>query len=356
MTRTSGIVDTHDSIGPFVSADSHVMEPARLLADGLPARFRDQAWTFPEPDRSDGFHEGGSNPRVRLGEMAIDGVGAEILYPTSMLKAFALKDEALQQACFRVYNDWLVEYCSAAPDRLIGVPLISVYDIDAAVAELERCRDMGMRGAQIWQAPHADLPLSSPHYDRFWRAAADMRAAVSLHILTGLGYSSQERTGIELYRGSVNLKLHEAANALFDLIFSGVFVRHPELKIVVVENEIGWLPFVLQQWDYYFHRFREQYPLGLDKPPSRYFEDNVRVTFFHDGVGTRMLGSWGIEQCMWSNDFPHPNSTWPRSREVVARDLGHLPEESRRRLLRDNACRLYDIDAPDRLPQESSRA
>src|SRR5437899_1164764 len=120
----------------------------------------------------------------------------------------------------------------------------------------EKYRKAGLRGALIWQAPHPDLPFHSSHYDKFWAAAEDLDTPVSMHILTGHSYHSKERKGIERYRGSVNLKLADVANALFDFIFYGVLERYPKLRLVSVENESGWLPFMVQQWDYYFRRFR----------------------------------------------------------------------------------------------------
>src|SRR5205814_2434106 len=105
----------------------------------------------------------------------------------------------------------LIEYCSVAPERLVGIPLISVYNVDHAVQELERCRKADLQGALIWQAPHPDLPFYSEHYDRFWAACQDLDAPVSLHILTGHNYSKNLDTKtIESYRGSVNLKTADA--------------------------------------------------------------------------------------------------------------------------------------------------
>lgn len=332
----------------LISADSHVMEPPDLWVTGVPAAFRDQAPRFPPHRVGEGFqkHPGGQDPHARIKEMAEDGVSAEVLYPTLGLDLFALDDAAMQEACFRTYNDWLIQYCQVALNRLVGIPCISVYNIDHAVEEFERCHKAGLRGAIIWQAPHRDLPFHSSHYDRFWAAAQDLDAPVSLHILTGHSYHKNKdgRKGVEHYRGSVNLKLLDIANALFELIFYGVLDRYPKLRIVTVENEIGWMPFILQQWDYYYRRFRAENPPPIKKDPSEYFSQQVYATFFNDRVGGRNLEWWGEDNCMWSNDFPHPNSTWPNSRKVIARDLGHLPKPIRTKLLSANAAKLYNMD------------
>ena len=122
------------------------------------------------------------------------------------------------------------------------------------------------------------------------------------------------------------MKLFQSVNSLYELIFSGVLERFPRLKLVLVENEIGWIPFVLEQWDYYFKRHgTKREGLAIKKLPSEYFHGQIYTTFFNDAVGGHILSWWGADNCMWSNDFPHGNSTWPNSRQVVARDLGDLP-------------------------------
>jgi uncharacterized protein len=336
----------------LISADSHVSEDGNLWVERLPAKFREVAPKFPSRHEhqvgTGRFEEktGGWDPTERLKEAAIDGVSAEVLYPTLGLRLFGLDDAELQEECFRVYNDWIIEYCSVAPDRLVGIGCISAYDVDHGVAELERCAKKGLRGALIWQAPHPDLPLYSDHYKRLWSASEDLQMPINLHILTGHNYSKNRVGGIEQYRGSVNLKAFDAINALFDLIFYGVLERHPRMKIVIVENEIGWIPFFLQQWDYYYRRHSPVNPLPIDKLPSEYVARQVFATFFDDAVGGHNFDSWGIDNCMWSNDYPHPNSTWPNSREVIARDLGHLSPEARYKLTVGNVSALYDLKVP----------
>jgi predicted TIM-barrel fold metal-dependent hydrolase len=228
---------------------------------------------------------------------------------------------------------------------LIGVPAIPVYNIDVGIKELERCRKAGLKGCIIWQAPHPDLPFHSNHYDKFWAAAQDLGAPVSLHILTGHSYNKDKnRKGVERYRGSVNLKLFDIANALFELVFYGVLERNPQLKIVSVENEAGWLPWIVQQWDYYYRRFRGVNPPPFNKDPREYIHDQVYCCFFNDSVAGHNLEWWGQDNVMWSNDFPHPNSTWPNSLKIIKRDIGHLPVETQTKVLAGNVSRLYNLD------------
>jgi predicted TIM-barrel fold metal-dependent hydrolase len=339
--------------GLIISSDSHVMEPVDLWKKGVPEKYREAAPLFPPHKVGEGFqqHAGGWDPHARINEMEKDGLSAEVLYPTLMLDLFALDDAGLQEACFRVYNNWLIEYCSADTDRLIGVPAIPVYNVDKGIEELERCLKAGLKGALIWQAPHPDLPFYSSHYDKFWAAAQDLGAPVSLHILTGHSYNKdKDRKGVERYRGSVNLKLHDIASALFEFIFYGVLQKYPKLKIVTVENEVGWMPFMFQQWDYYYRRFRGVNPPPITRDPSDFVREQIYACFFNDSVCGHNLEWWGRDNVMWSNDFPHPNSTWPNSLKIIQRDLGHLPAATQAKVLYQNVCRLYDIDAT-RLPR-----
>jgi predicted TIM-barrel fold metal-dependent hydrolase len=149
----------------LISADSHVTEDPELWLKCLPANLRDQAPVFPPRQVGGHFqaHEGGWDPNARVQEMEVDGVTAEVLYPSLTMDLYGLADAALQEACFRVYNDWITEYCAVAPQRLTGLAAISTFDIDHAVQELPRTRNAGLRGAVICHAPPAQLALTTDH-------------------------------------------------------------------------------------------------------------------------------------------------------------------------------------------------
>ncbi len=331
----------------LISADSHIMEPTDLWESRFPASLKERAPKFP-PRTAPGQKPGGYDPKARLEEMDVDGVSAEVLYPTLGLRLFAMEDAEAQEVAFRISNDWLIEYCQVAPGRLVGIPMISLYNLDHAIKELERCKKEGLVGALVWQVPPQELSFATDYYDPFWTAAQELNMPVNVHILTGFNYSRklQERKGIEVYRSSVNIKLNDVANALFDIVFSGVLERFARLKFVLVENEMGWIPFYLHEWDKYYIRHSPQHPISLKKLPSEYVNQQVYATFFSDPTGGRLLDWWGADTCMWSNDYPHPASTWPHSREVIARELGHLPREVLRKVLRGNVARLYDLKIP----------
>jgi predicted TIM-barrel fold metal-dependent hydrolase len=334
------------AVPPLISTDSHVMEPESVW-EPLPPKYLEpvQEVLTRVGFKRTGLPQGARDPHARLVDQDQDGIEAEVLFPNDGMVLFGMDDREAQAAAFKVYNDWLAEFCNVAPHRYFGIPCLSVYDMKGAVAELHRSLDMGLVGATIWQVPDPELPFTSDHYEPLWAAAAEASAPIHMHILTGHSYSRFNKTlkGFQRIRHSVNVKTNDTIEQLYDLIFSGVFTRHPKLRVVLAESECGWLPFILQQWDYYFERFRKNGDLGIDRHPSKIFFEHVFCTWLEDYSGTRQFTWWGQDNLMWSNDYPHPNMTFPRSRENVLGHIGKLPKEIVRKLVRDNAIRLYNM-------------
>lgn len=325
----------------MISTDSHVMEPDELWQQ-LPPRLRALLPNVPFRNSP----PGALKADLRLKDQNNDGVAAEILFPNYGMALYSVDDVELQQESFKLYNDWLHDWTGADHKRLIGVPLISVYDIKGAVKEMHRSLDKGMRGALIWQVPDPQLPFSNTgHYDPLFAACAEAGQPVICHILTGHGYmKTGHKKNVEGIKDSVNAKTNDSANTLFDFLFYGYFERHPKLKLLLAESEIGWIPFLLQQWDYYFERHRKDFPVPITRRPSELFAEHVYGTFLEDYVGTRFLPWWGEKNCMWSNDYPHFNMTFPHSRNVVAHHLKGLSDEQIRRYTWDNAMDLFKLD------------
>jgi predicted TIM-barrel fold metal-dependent hydrolase len=373
----------------LISADSHVNEPGDLWLERIDKTFRDRAPRVVDhiPGRQPGsylvlegippihltqglgagkkpeelpkfFQEstykdarrGGWDPAERLNDMDLDGVEAEVIYTTLGFRQFWFKDAALQQACFRAYNDWLAEYCACAPRRLFGLAMISLYDIDAAVVELRRCRKLGLRGAMIWASPPEDRPYSSSLYEPFWAEAQELNMPLSLHAITGMGPESQaaramgrEIQTMDRYIRAVT-GADEVKRSLTVFIFSGVLERFPGLKLVSAENNVGWLPFAIQRWDQAQESARYMHAAPIKLKPSEYFQRQISATFIDDPVGVKHRHAVGVENIMWSSDYPHTASTWPHSQEVIARDFLGVPEEEKWKIVRENVTRLYSLD------------
>lgn len=339
-----------------ISADSHMCEPLDLWEKGLPAQFQDYA-IHVRHEYGKGFYarRGAYEPAPRLEDMARDGILAEVLYPTFAKDMY--KDDRppeAAEACATVYNNWMIEFCQEAPDRLWGQAEICLWDSDRAVKELERCRSNGLVGSTIWMVPPADIPFSSDHYERFWAASQDLQMPVSMHINTGFGrYDANVRSTNTAQSRIANLKRtamgHKqvTADALTDLICSGVCERYPNLKIIVAEIEIGWIPFWLEEMD---KRSRRN---DLPLKPSEYFYRQCYATFTEDPVGGLLLQKYGQDSFLFSTDYPHVGTgdIWLYSDEVIEKTLSHLTPEVRAKVLRENTAKLYGKEVPAPLPE-----
>jgi predicted TIM-barrel fold metal-dependent hydrolase len=370
----------------LISSDSHVSEPPDLWVERIDTKYRDRApRVVLNPEGQEGAYlvyegypphnlaiglgagrtpeelaaflktgtyadarPGGWDPAQRLPDMELDGVEAEVLYTTLGFRLFWLKDAGLQRACFRVYNDWLAAYCSYAPKRLKGLALISLYDPKEGAQELERCAKLGLKGAMIWCSPPADQPYSSEIYDPFWAAAQDLDMPVSLHAITGMERIPWEY-GAEQRAMRSTVTPHEIEKSFSILILSGVLERFPRLKIVSAENNCGWLPYYLQRMDRGFARFGPSgtvtpWPTKLTLKPSEYFRRQMYCTFIDDSFGVASRHWIGVDNVMWSSDYPHTASTWPHSRDIIERDFKDVSEVEKRKIVRENVAKLYGFD------------
>ena len=368
----------------LISADSHVNEPGDLWQDRLEKKYRDRAPYMVEnpegmrpgsylivegvppihmaqgigagkkPEELPKFYKestykdvrpGGWDPAERLKDMDIDGVEAEVIYTTLGFRLFWLTDGEFQRACFKAYNNWLAEFCSYAPNRLAGLAMITLVDIDEAIKGLRRCAGIGLKGAMIWASPPDDIPYSDSRYDPFWAAAQDLGMPLSLHSITGFGPESRlmVKNPMDRYVRSTSL-CHEVQRSMTTLIFGGVMERFPELKFVSAENEVGWLSYMLQRLDQAQDEYKYLYPTTLTMKPSEYFRRQFYATFIDDPVGVATREYIGVDNIMWSSDYPHTVSSWPNSQEVVERDLKGVLEDERLKIIRGNCAKLYGFD------------
>jgi len=219
----------------MISTDAHVMEPDELWKE-LPARLQEHLPKVPFRNNP----PGASDPKLRLRDQDTDGVAAEILFPNYGMALFAVDDVETQEESFKLYNDWVHEFCQADPKRLYASPLISVYDIKAGIKEMHRAVDRGMKGAMVGQVPDPRLPFTSDHYEPLWASCAEAKQPVICHILTGHSYiKTGQKGGVQGLKDATNVKTFDSSNTLFDFIFSGAFDRHPDLRLLLAESEIG---------------------------------------------------------------------------------------------------------------------
>jgi predicted TIM-barrel fold metal-dependent hydrolase len=363
----------------IISSDSHVFEPPDLWTSRVAPVFRERAphWVqaggndqlivdgqkvgtvglisqagrrfeAPEAITFEGqlaqVRPGGWDPDEHVKDMELDGIDGGVLYPSNGLFLFKVHDSELRTVIFQAYNDWLAEFCQAYPQRLKGIAMLNVHDLPDAVAELERCARLGLAGGMISVFPGHDRLYHRPEYDRLWAAAQALEMPLSLHTATqspaagiyGLDTSSQTAT----FRANID---YWVRHCLSDIIYGGVFDRFPRLKIGAVEFELAWVPYFLRMLDYVYIERQQQasYRYKDGRLPSDVFRSNVFVSFQEDDLGIQLRDYIGVETLMWGSDYPHAESTFPRSREILGRILTGLPEAEQARIAGENAARLY---------------
>jgi predicted TIM-barrel fold metal-dependent hydrolase len=308
-------------IGAFSAADVDGEEMPARFATGY-ERVRPGAW----------------DPALRVADQERDGVVAEVIYPSLALQLFRIRDPRLQTETFQAYNDWLTGYCSALRGRAAGAGLIPLHDVAVGVAELERIRGLGLKGGLIWSSAPDDRPYQDPAYEPFWSAAEDAGALLCFH----LGTNAVPLGGTGGWMPIAYMLTHLAVQkSIAQMIFGAVFERHPRLRIVSVENDVGWIPHYLERLDHSGAKYGAFAPQRLGLRPSEYFRRHVSATFQEDPLGVRLRHEIGIECLLWASDYPHSDSTWPRSQEIVERDFAGVSESETRRIVCDNAARLY---------------
>jgi predicted TIM-barrel fold metal-dependent hydrolase len=362
----------------IISADSHVFEPVNLWETRMDRKFRERGPRFvanyqgkpgtwfvcdgidPRAISSiaatgvakedlvkfTGVHHkdlraGGYDPVERLKDQDIDGVSGEVLYATYAMQLYVMPDAELQEAAFNAYNEWLVEMCGQAPNRLVGLALISMYNVDRAVKELQRWTKRGLRGAMIANVPPEGTEYSDALYDSFWAAAEEIGAPISIHTLTSNRKASY-RFSREL-RGAARYPENpmEVMLTLGEILTSPLLDRHPRVRLVLAEADTGWLPWLLARVDRGHERYARQNNIHTELKPSEYFHRNVSAAFIMDRVGVFTRDFMGVDNLMWSSDYPHTDSTWPRSRESIEHDFAGVSEADRIKMTCTNAAKLY---------------
>lgn len=316
------------------------------LISNAGARF-DAPETLLDHGRFEDVHRGGYDPAQHLSDMALDGIAGEVLYPSQGLICFNVADGRLLSAICRAYNDWLAEFCGVDRQRLKGIAMINLDDVADGVAELERAARLGFAGAMITVYPPEERRYDHPMYEPLWAGAAASGLPLSLHTATRripTNFDTTRHTVRDASRRSTKAVL--PATSLCDMIFSGVFERHPGLRIAVVEFELAWVPHLLATMDYVYrerhdeasHRFKNQLV------PSDFFARHVSLSFQEDAIGMRLRDLIGVDRLLWGNDYPHTESTFPRSREVLDRILEGVPADEREQIVWRNTARLYKFE------------
>ncbi len=394
----------------MISVDDHVVEPPDVWTSRLPAKWQDECphaveedgkivWRFEAkqkslaelggrlfdpasgkrdlidfPERYEDLRPGCYQPAERVRDLDLAGIDASLCFPAFPRfcgqEFTEATDRELGLACVRAYNDWMIdEWCGAVPGRLIPLVIMPLWDADLAVAEVERCAAKGARAVTFSENPAA-LGLPSVHdrrryWDPVFAACADAAMPVCTHIGSSsrLPHTSDDAPPLVVATLPSNL----AAAALADWLYSGLFVRHPGLRLCLSEGGIGWIPAILERADYVFERYAPRLKTGtgfgltgmgsvdagefnlgsVDVRPSELFRDHVFGCFIDDRHGAASIGELGVENVMVECDYPHGDSSWPHARDLILEQVAHLDPDEQEKVLAGNARRVFGLGALD---------
>ena len=353
----------------IISSDSHISISHDVVKQHLPAKLRDDydeatggfaktmatgagaansQWKKSEYKHPAAGRMGNNDPGDRLTDMDADGIDVEVLY--SELSGFRffnlMKTPEDGVAATRAFNDALSAFAGADPKRLVVSYQLPIHDIPAAVKEVQRIADMGGKSLQLPVFPPevGEPDYYDNRYDRLWSVITETGLPICCHIGLNTSLNSLTQRDPTPQRGiMVSQVALTTAEAFGMWIMAGTLERFPDLKLVFVETQLGWIPWYLHTIDDLATRQRYEFP-AITELPSHYFKKNIHLTFIEDPwITTDARYEIGVENLMWSTDYPHPVSSWPNSQAIIAEQVGTLPQAEQDLILCDNAARVWNL-------------
>jgi predicted TIM-barrel fold metal-dependent hydrolase len=339
--------------------DYVVFEGRRRKLNLIGAQAGRKGKDFKMHGRASDARDGGWMPASRLEDMDADGIDAQLLFGGGPL---GTANDELFRASFDAYNRWLADFCSHSPRRLGGVGYVPMQDVEESVGML---RDFAKRGLKAVNIPA--FPLSKerfaaagaggaqtlaltgdssgsrtyadPEFEPFWRASIELGVPITIH----LGARGVRFTEPQHFLPDLLMSKFSMAEPIAVMIYGGVFQRFPELKFVSVESGVGWFAFAAEYMDRTWEKQRYWVNSPLKEPPSFYMDQNVYGSFIHDSVGVQTRHLKGAKNIMWSSDYPHSETTFPESQDMIRELLSQIPEEDARLIVGGRAKALFDI-------------
>ena len=379
----------------IIDADAHIEMPHELWADYLPARFKELAPRIEEGEDCDYVVFEGKRrpvrmisnqagrkgkdfkmvgkisdmravwlPQQRLEDMDQDGMDAAVLFGGG---ALGTSNPDLYIASFETYNRWVWDFCSVNRKRLVPVAYLPMRDIDETIGLLRQAAKLGFRSANIPAFPQSTDGISTssmvqaintgqgaalagnpsggrqysdPEFDRLWQAFVDLDMTITIHLGARIPRFGEK----DHFLADMVMSKLSMAEPVGILIFSGVFQRFPKLRFVTVESGVGWFAFVAEYMDRTWEKQRYWTESKLTEKPSFYMEQNVYGSFINDRLGILSRNAPGAKNIMWSSDYPHSETTFPNSRDVIDRDFVGIPEQDIRDIVCERARKVYSID------------
>jgi len=291
---------------------------------------------------------GAYDPHARLADMDVDKVDAEVLYSNASGGAefYDMSADGCL-AAFQAFNNAAIEFASVDPERLIPVYILPLHDIESALKEVQRIANEGARAIQLPLYPtESDLaPYWDDVYDPLWSAIEEIGMPISQHVgASEYLFEIMDRDPTPAKGVFQSLPPVFMAEVIANWVVPGVFARHPRLQVGLVESGLGWIPYYIGRLDKMAERHGWE-QLGMDLPelPSYYWHHNMFATFEEDEFGVRVRHDIGVENLCWATDYPHPDSTWPHSQQVIHEHFDDVPVEEMRLMVGGNAARIYKL-------------
>jgi predicted TIM-barrel fold metal-dependent hydrolase len=359
-----------------VSADCHAGPPMETFRGYIPAARRDDFDEYLEAvraydERLAVLFQGSANAMqdvfleremvaglwdvdARLADLEADGIVADVIFPqgcvpfhgypanvTVVPQLVPRADAELRSVGVRAYNRWLADLCAAHPGRHVGVGVVPIRDVAAAVREVEWAAAAGLRSISL--PPIADdFPAyNDPVYDPLWAACADAQLPLNTHGASTRFYGTGPDYLAVMFAECDFLN----RRALWHLIFSGAFERHPGLELVFTEQRAGWVVPTLRELDSIFDTPNSGIRASLPARPSEYFARQCWVgASFMSRAECDQRHLIGVDRIMWGSDYPHVEGTWPHTTASLRKTFDGVPSDEVRLMLGENAVRCYHLD------------
>jgi predicted TIM-barrel fold metal-dependent hydrolase len=309
-------------------------------------------------------------PAPRLPDLDRDGITQSVLYPTLLLSLPSLPDAEFAEAQANAYNEWLTEFCAYAPQRFFGVAVVPTQDIERAVRTIRRAKELGHVGVFIRPNPAIDgRKLIDPIYDPLWQTCQELQMPVGLHpflapdmpgACRALGYAEMRAKGVDYGKSSRadpvrnlgNIFFSQALANPFDMMecvalfcAGGILERFPQLTVLFLEANGGWIVSLLERFDHHFEIFRWDVP-WLKMKPSEYFRRQCYISFDPDETTLRFTAEHplvGAERIIWASDYPHPDAKFPGVVDELQEATAGLTPTQRAQIFGLNARALYHL-------------
>ncbi len=289
---------------------------------------------------------GSHDPKARVEVLDAEGIDQALLFPSIHLLWGDIRDPQVAAETCRAYNDWMSDFCKASPERLFGMGIVPLQDVDLAVAEAKRLAGLGLSGFAVRPERFNGLALYDERCDALWAVAQADDIAVGVH-----GSFGTRMPGFARGRYDDNLFMeHMVAHpfgqmaVVMDLIAGGVCDRFPGLRVGFFESGLGWIPYWLDRLDEHFEVMGRHTP-WLVRPPSEIFREQCFVSMEADELtGLRWMIEKDLLSCiLWGSDYPHFDSTYPGAYEAAQQTFEAASPDALRRIVCENPRRFMAL-------------